>query len=461
MFPTLTYYSRPVSASFVGTGAEGRKGESWPHPRHQLCRQRSPRTRHQMEEEDREWIHVRWEQLSLLNPPNYMPQSRNPTPILNSPGSGSESYRGVDLVSPRATQLTNGSLFISRAEPDHAGTYVCYAQNSVANLTAAVDVAVNSAPYFIGGSGSVDVRAGEVTVLECRVRGDPPLTVTWSLRGSSLHHSPRYSESVSVDAGGETVAKLQVSGAVQSDAGIYTCTAHNTYGRNSHTVRLNVHEPPSAPRGLRVIAEGSRAVRVSWAAPDPPPTSYVVQFRRSLEGWGEARELSVAAAGLTSGVEVSPLFPATDYVVRVVAVNHLGRSPPSEDLRLTTSAEKPGAPPRDLRAEAVGAREVRVSWRPPPQDRAHGLIQGYYLGYTPVSHQVGPGSSQYNYTTVESSEGGPGVSDGSEGVWSTSLTQLEPHTDYQVVVKAFNTEGAGPLSPPAAVTTREDGKDCR
>lgn len=108
-----------------------------------------------------------------------------------------------------------------------------------------------------------------------------------------------------------------------------------------------------------------------------------------MEGWGEAREVSVAAAGLTSGVEVSPLFPATDYVVRVVAVNHLGRSPPSEDLRLTTSAEKPGAPPRDLRAEAVGAREVRVSWRPPPPDRAHGIIQGYYLGYTPVTHQVG------------------------------------------------------------------------
>lgn len=148
-------------------------------------------------------------------------------------------------------------------------------------------------------------------------------------------------------------------------------------------------EPPSAPRGLRVVGEGSRAVRVSWTAPDPPPESYVVQFRRSLEGWGEAREVSVKAPGISAGVEVSPLLPATDYVVRVVAVNHLGRSPPSEDLRLTTSAEKPGAPPRDLRAEATGPREVRVSWRPPPQDRAHGTILGYYLGYVPVIRQAG------------------------------------------------------------------------
>lgn len=69
-----------------------------------------------------------------------------------------------------------------------------------------------------------------------------------------------------------------------------------------------------------------------------------------------------------------------------------------------------------------------------------------------------PGTQQYNFTTVESSEGGPGANEGSEGVWSTSITHLDPHTDYQVVVKAFNTEGAGPLTPPAAVTTREDGK---
>ncbi|XP_050715582.1 cell adhesion molecule Dscam2-like isoform X3 [Eriocheir sinensis] len=369
---------------------------------------------------------------------------------------GTETYRGVELVTPRAVQLFNGSLYIARAEPSHAGTYVCRAENSVTHLTAPIKIAVNSAPYFSGGSSSVDVRAGESVVMECRVRGDPPLTVTWSLRGASLHHSPRYSESVSPERGGETVAKLDVSAAVQSDAGVYTCTAHNTYGRNSHTIRLNVHEPPSAPRGLRVVAEGSRAVRVSWTPPEPPPSSYVLQFRRSLEGWDKAREVTVQASGVAAGVEVSPLLPATDYVVRVVATNHLGRSPPSEDLQLTTSAEKPSAPPRDLRAEAMGPREVRVSWRPPPPDRAHGAILGYYLGYTPVTRKVGGGSPpQYNFTTVESSEGGRGGVE-SEGVWTVSVEGLQPHTDYHVVVQAFNTEGAGPLSPPAAVTTRED-----
>lgn len=43
-------------------------------------------------------------------------------------------------------------------------------------------------------------------------------------------------------------------------------------------------------------------------------------------------------------------------------------------------------------------------------------------------------------------------------MWTVTVEGLEPHTDYHVVVQAYNTEGAGPLSPPAAVTTREDGE---
>ncbi|XP_066979346.1 cell adhesion molecule Dscam2-like isoform X3 [Macrobrachium rosenbergii] len=372
--------------------------------------------------------------------------------------SGADAFRSVEMVSPRVVQQSNGSLYIARAEPDHAGTYLCHAANSVTNLSKTITVAVNSAPYFTGGRTSIDVRAGEMAILDCRVRGDPPLTVTWSLRGASLRHSGRYKETVFNEPSGDTMAKLEISSVIQSDAGIYTCTAHNTYGRNSNTITVNVHEPPSAPRGLRVVTEGSRAVRVSWSAPEPAPSSYVLQFRRTLEGWGEAREITVQASSVTSGVEVSPLMPATEYVVRVVAVNHLGRSPPSEDLRLMTSAEKPGAPPRDLRVEATGARQVRVSWRPPPRESAHGTIIGYYLGYAPVSRQAGrtsPAGTQYNFTTIENSEGIQTGLEG-EGSWVVTVKDLRPYTDYQLVVQAFNAEGAGPLSPPATVTTRED-----
>lgn len=50
------------------------------------------------------------------------------------------------------------------------------------------------------------------------------------------------------------------------------------------------------------------------------------------------------------------------------------------------------------------------------------------------------------------------MADEDSAMWSTILKQLRPNTAYTLVVKAFNTEGAGPLSPPVTVSTLEDGE---
>ena len=41
---------------------------------------------------------------------------------------------------------------------------------------------------------------------------------------------------------------------------------------------------------------------------------------------------------------------------------------------------------------------------------------------------------------------------------STVVTGLKKYTRYEVVAKAFNNRGAGPLSPPVIAATLEDGK---
>ena len=100
---------------------------------------------------------------------------------------------------------------------------------------------------------------------------------------------------------------------------------------------------------------------------------------------------STVVKGLTlykSALQISQLLPATEYLVRIIAINHLGRSPPSEILRVTTSAEKPGEAPREVLAEAVGPKEVKVAWRPPSKDKSYGKILGYYLGYAETSRTV-------------------------------------------------------------------------
>lgn len=62
----------------------------------------------------------------------------------------------------------------------------------------------------------------------------------------------------------------------------------------------------------------------------------------------------------------------------------------------------------------------------------------------------GPGGASYTVRTVE----GAGTARA-----RTTLSGLQKHTAYAVVVQAYNSRGAGPASPPTTATTMEDGED--
>lgn len=41
-------------------------------------------------------------------------------------------------------------------------------------------------------------------------------------------------------------------------------------------------------------------------------------------------------------------------------------------------------PPEDVRCVALGSESLQVSWQPPPNSHANGIIQGYKLNYEPI-----------------------------------------------------------------------------
>ena len=105
----------------------------------------------------------------------------------------------------------------------------------------------------------------------------------------------------------------------------------------------------------------------------------------------------------------------------------------------------------------------------PEQSSWNGLLKGYYVGY-----KVSGTPDQYLYKTIE----GEGVNvrvasspdSSSEGVqvaknqgkqhhqsYIVVLTALKPHTEYAILVQAFNSMGAGPQTDPVIITTHEDG----
>lgn len=85
-------------------------------------------------------------------------------------------------------------------------------------------------------------------------------------------------------------------------------------------------------------------------------------------------------------------------------------------------------------------------FQPPPDDTSNGYIRGYYIGY-----RISASSDSYTYKQVER------TTDVEQQ--STYITGLQPFTKYDIVIKAFNSAGAGPKSQKITGKTLETGKN--
>ncbi|GFQ89209.1 down syndrome cell adhesion molecule-like protein Dscam2 [Trichonephila clavata] len=83
-----------------------------------------------------------------------------------------------------------------------------------------------------------------------------------------------------------------------------------------------------------------------------------------------------------------------------------------------------------------------ISLQPPPDDVTNGVIKGYYIGY-----RISSTSEPYTFKQVEKSA--------ESQQQATYITGLQPFTKYDIVVKAFNSAGAGPKSTKTVGVTLE------
>lgn len=99
----------------------------------------------------------------------------------------------------------------------------------------------------------------------------------------------------------------------------------------------------------------------------------------------------------------------------------------------------PGAPPMNVTAVAISPTAIRVSWQPPPAERAHGRIAYYKL----LCVESGRGDSEATVVKLNHT--------------SFVLDELRRWTEYRIWVLAGTSVGDGPSSYPVTVRTHEDG----
>ncbi|XP_035294819.1 receptor-type tyrosine-protein phosphatase F isoform X4 [Cricetulus griseus] len=320
-----------------------------------------------------------------------------------------------------------GALQIESSEESDQGKYECVATNSAgtrysapANLYVRVR---RVAPRFSIPPSSQEVMPGGSVNLTCVAVGAPMPYVKWMMGAEELTKEDEMPVGRNV---------LELSSVTRSAN--YTCVAISSLGMIEATAQVTVKALPKPPIDLVVTETTATSVTLTWDSGNAEPVSYYgIQYRAAGTD-GPFQEVDGVA---TTRYSIGGLSPFSEYAFRVLAVNSIGRGPPSEAVRARTGEQAPSSPPRRVQARMLSASTMLVQWEPP--EEPNGLVRGYRVYYTPDSRR--PLSAWHKHNT--------------DAGLLTTVGSLLPGITYSLRVLAFTAVGDGPPSPTIQVKTQQ------
>nr|XP_017209890.1 receptor-type tyrosine-protein phosphatase delta isoform X23 [Danio rerio] len=311
-----------------------------------------------------------------------------------------------------------GALQIEQSEESDQGKYECVATNNDGTRYSApanLYVRVRRVPprFSIPPTDNEIMPGGSVNIT-CVAVGSPMPYVKWMLGSEDL--TPEDDMPI-----GRNVLELTD---VRQSAN-YTCVAMSTLGVIEAVAQITVKALPKPPGVPQVTERTATSITLTWDSGNPEPVSYYIIQHKPKNSEDSFKEIDGVA---TTRYSVGGLSPYSDYQFRVVAVNNIGRGPPSEDIEAKTAEQAPSTAPRQVRGRMLSATTAIIHWDEP--EEANGQITGYRVYYTtdPSQHV-----NQWEKQIVRTSN-------------FLTIPGLTPNKTYYIKVLAFTSVGDGPLS---------------
>ncbi|XP_033992394.1 receptor-type tyrosine-protein phosphatase delta-like isoform X18 [Trematomus bernacchii] len=325
----------------------------------------------------------------------------------------SESFGGTPI---------RGALQIEQSEESDQGKYECVATNNDGTrYSAPANLYVRELrevrrvpPRFSIPPVDNEIMPGGSVNITCVAVGSPMPYVKWMLGAEDL--TPEDDMPI-----GRNVLELTD---VRQSAN-YTCVAMSTLGVIEAVAQITVKALPKAP-GVPVVTERTAtSITLTWDSGNPEPVSFYIIQHKSKYLEDTYKEIDGVA---TTRYSVGGLSPYSDYEFRVVAVNNIGRGPPSESIEAKTAEQAPSTAPRQVRGHMLSTTTAVIHWEEP--EAPNGQIMGYRVYYTLDSTQhVNLWEKQIireaNFATIQG---------------------LIPNKTYYIRVLAYTSVGDGPLS---------------
>ncbi|XP_064255316.1 neurofascin isoform X14 [Passer domesticus] len=326
----------------------------------------------------------------------------------------------------------NGSLEMFMARKEDQGIYTCVATNILGKAEAQVRLEVKDPTRIVRGPEDQVVKRGTMPRLHCRVKHDPTLRlmVTWLKDDAPLYMGNRMKKEED---------GLTIYGVTEKDQGDYTCVASTELDKDLAKAYLTVlaipanrlkdlpKARPDQPRDLELTDLAERSVRLTWIPGDDnnsPITDYIVQFEEDRFQPGVWHDHSRYPGSVNSAV--LSLSPYVNYQFRVIAVNDVGSSVPSESSeRYQTNGARPEINPTGVQGAGTQKNNMEITWIPLNATQAYGPNLRYIVRW----RRRDPRGSWHNET----------VRSARHVVWNTPI-----FVPYEIKVQAENDFGRAP-----------------
>ncbi|XP_037294802.1 tyrosine-protein phosphatase Lar isoform X3 [Manduca sexta] len=386
---------------------------------------------------------------NIAPPPTMMVVEVGHTATLPCQASGTPSPKirwlwnslPLDVASnPRYALLNDkmhGTLQIVKSEEEDNGKFECVAENSIGTEFSKPTVLYvkvrRVAPQFsIPPPPRSEVMLGGNLTLKCVAFGAPMPTVKWR-KGLTKWLTPEDNPPLGLNN-----LKLED---IRESAN-YTCEAASVLGVIEATAEVKVQSLPGPPTEVRPSEITATTVRLTWTYNGPEePQYYVIQYKPKYAN----QAFSEISGVVTQFYAVTNLSPYTEYEMYVIAVNNIGRGPPSTPAVITTgetvdslyAGAKPGSAPRNVQVRPLSSSTMVIQWDEP--ETPNGQVTGYKVYYTTDPSQ---GLQSWHSQMMDNNH-------------LTTISELTPHTVYTIRVQAFTSVGPGPISAPVQVKTQQ------
>ncbi|XP_069722351.1 neural cell adhesion molecule L1-like protein isoform X2 [Phaenicophaeus curvirostris] len=335
-----------------------------------------------------------------------------------------------DSVEPLSTlryELNkNGTLEIKETKKEDAGSYACWASNSVGKRAITANLDIRDATKLVVTPKNPRVLKSHSVLLKCQSEYDSHLKhsfkLSWRKDGDELPVNSTEDGRIILDRD-----TLFISSVTLEDQGFYTCVASTSLDSVTAKSQLVVLDVPDPPEDLQLSENQNRNVRLSWkagASHNSPINESIIEFEEDRWEPGRWQELTRALGNDTTAL--LSLAPYMNYQFRVVSVNAVGRSQPSKpSLRYATPPAAPDKNPENIRVEASEPNEMVMKWEPlKPVER-----NGPGLEYKVSWRQRGV-EADWNEEMVKKH--------------SLTLRNTPTFVPYEIKVQAVNNLGCGP-----------------